>query len=75
MHVFAKFQWRNVAPASPGCTMRRGRQNFEFKLFGCKNVHIVFPQKWNKMCTICQVIFARVLQNMLSRAQIISDPV
>ena len=37
-------QWRNVAPvapASPGGAMRRGRQNFELKLFGCKNVPYV----------------------------------
>ena len=34
-------QWRNVAPvapASPVGAMRRGRQNFELQLFGCKNV-------------------------------------
>ena len=33
-----KKQWRNVAPvapASPRGAMRRGRQNFELKLFGC----------------------------------------
>ena len=37
-------QWRNVAPvapASPGGAMRMGRQNFELKLFGCKNVPYV----------------------------------
>ena len=37
-------QWRNVAPvapASPGGAIRRGRQNFELKLFGCKNVPYV----------------------------------
>ena len=34
-------QWRNVAPASPGGAMRRGRQNFELKLIGCKNVPYV----------------------------------
>ena len=37
-------QWRNVAPvapASPGGAMRRGRQNVELKLFGCKNVPYV----------------------------------
>ena len=36
--------WRNVAPvasASPGGAMRWGRQNFELKLFGCKNVPYV----------------------------------
>ena len=30
-----------VAPAAPGGAMRRGRQNFEFKLFGSKNVPYV----------------------------------
>ena len=42
--VFKPMQWRNVAPvapASPGGAMRRGRQNFELKLFGCKNVPYV----------------------------------
>ena len=34
-------QWRNVAPASPGGAMKRGRQHFELKLFGCKNVPYV----------------------------------
>ena len=47
-------QWRNVAsvaPASPGGAMRRGRQNFELKLFGCKNVPYVGQinvQWWGK---------------------------
>ena len=52
--VCAPHQWRNVAPvapASPGGAMRRGRQNFELKLFGCKNVPYVGQinvQWWGK---------------------------
>ena len=48
-------QWRNVAPvapASPEGAMRRGRQNFELKLFGCKNVPYVGQinfQWWGKI--------------------------
>ena len=35
-------QWRNVAPVAPaGGAMRRVRQNFELKLFGCKNAPYV----------------------------------
>ena len=37
-------QWRKVAPVAPaslGGAMRRGRQNFEIKLFDCKNVPYV----------------------------------
>ena len=49
-----KFQWRNVAPVapdSPGGAMRRGRQNFELKLFGCKNVPYVgqINVRWGKI--------------------------
>ena len=40
-HFMIDAQWRNVAPALPGGAMRRGRQNFELKLFGCKNAPYV----------------------------------
>ena len=38
-------QWRNVAPVFPagfaGGAMKRGRQNYELKVFGSKNVPYV----------------------------------